>query len=93
MSVDRIDFDGRTIDVGVPEPGSEEELQRLRTLVDHLRAALESRPVIEQAKGVLMARERCTPEEAFEALRRASQRENRRVRDLARDLVERAQRR
>ena len=55
--------------------------------VDDLRAALESRPVIDQAKGVLVARHGCTPDKAFELLARASQRENRKVRDLAADVV------
>lgn len=31
-------------------------------------------PLIEQAKGIIMAREGCGPEEAFDLLRRASQR-------------------
>jgi AmiR/NasT family two-component response regulator len=33
-------------------------------------------PVIEQAKGILIAQTGCTPEEAFDMLRRASQRSN-----------------
>jgi AmiR/NasT family two-component response regulator len=52
-----------------------------------LRAKLESLPVIEQAKGIVMAQTGCGPDEAFELLRRASQRTNVRVRDLATDLV------
>jgi hypothetical protein len=55
-----------------------------------LQARLESLPVIEQAKGVLMAQAGCHPEEAFDILRRASQRTNFKVRDLAADIVERA---
>jgi AmiR/NasT family two-component response regulator len=46
--------------------------------------------VIEQAKGVLMAQAGCRPDEAFDILRRASQRTNVKVRDLAADIVERA---
>jgi AmiR/NasT family two-component response regulator len=30
-------------------------------------------PVIEQAKGIIMAQQRCGPEEAFDLLRRVSQ--------------------
>lgn len=52
-----------------------------------LREALESRDVIGQAKGVLMERESCGPDEAFDMLRRASQRTNRKLRDVAQDLV------
>jgi AmiR/NasT family two-component response regulator len=54
-----------------------------------LAARLESQPVIEQAKGILIAQVGCTPDEAFGLLRAASQRTNVRVRDLARDIVDR----
>jgi hypothetical protein len=52
-----------------------------------LRARLDSLPVIEQAKGILMAQTGCSPEEAFDLLRRASQRANIRVRDLAAKII------
>jgi hypothetical protein len=55
-----------------------------------LQARLESLPVIEQAKGVLMAGTGCNPDEAFDILRRASQRTNVKVRDLAEAVVARA---
>lgn len=58
-----------------------------RDLASHLEVALESRGVIEQAKGVVMAREGCGPDEAFEVLRRRSQHENRKLRTIAEDLV------
>ena len=53
-----------------------------------LQARLESMPVIEQAKGILMAQQRCGPEEAFDLLRRASQRANIKVSVLAAHIVE-----
>jgi GAF domain-containing protein len=53
----------------------------------HLRQALASRAVIEQAKGVLLARHGCSPEDAFEWLAAESQRTNRKLRDVARDVV------
>ncbi|WP_309135238.1 GAF and ANTAR domain-containing protein [Cellulomonas sp.] len=56
-------------------------------MVGHLHAAMESRSVIDQALGVLMAQERCTADEAFAVLRRASQGRNRKVADLAADIV------
>jgi hypothetical protein len=56
--------------------------------VTRLRAQLESLPVIEQAKGIVMAQQRCGPEEAFDLLRRASQRANVKVHVLAAQLVE-----
>jgi GAF domain-containing protein len=52
-----------------------------------LREALESRDVIGQAKGILMERESYTADAAFDVLRRASQRTNRKLRDVANDLV------
>ena len=52
---------------------------------------LVSRPVIEQAKGILMAQQGCGPEEAFDLLRRASQRFNVPVRVLAARLAHGAQ--
>src|SRR5262249_12367190 len=55
-----------------------------------LAARLESQPVIAQAKGILIAQVGCSPDEAFDMLRAASQRANVRVRDLARDIVDRA---
>ena len=54
-----------------------------------LWARLETMPVIEQAKGILMAQSGCGPEAAFDVLRRASQRSNVPVRDLAAQIVAR----
>jgi hypothetical protein len=52
-----------------------------------LEARLASMPVIEQAKGVIMAQCGWDEVQAFDALRRASQRENVKVRDLAAKIV------
>lgn len=40
------------------------------------------------AQGVLMARQSISPGEAFDVLRRASQRTNRKLRDVAAEIVE-----
>jgi hypothetical protein len=53
-----------------------------------LQARLDTMPVIEQAKGVLMAQNQCGSEEAFDLLRRASQRANVKVSVLAAQIVE-----
>ena len=53
-----------------------------------LLARLDSMPVVEQAKGILMAQNRCGPDEAFDLLRRASQRANVKVSVLAARMVE-----
>ena len=69
-------------------PAGREVLRRSEYL--RLRARLESMPVIEQAKGIIMAQSRCTEAEAFDMLRRASQRSNISVRDLAARIVAKA---
>jgi GAF domain-containing protein len=58
-----------------------------RDLSSRLGEAMKSRAVIEQAKGILMANQRCAENEAFELLVRASQRENVKLRDVARRIV------
>jgi GAF domain-containing protein len=60
-------------------------------LAQHMQAAMESRAVIEQAKGIIMGERRCTAAEAFDVLTKVSQNSNRKVRDVAAALVERAQ--
>jgi ANTAR domain len=60
----------------------------LRTQVESLRRQLASQPVIEQAKGIIMANSHCDEDQAFEILRRASQRTNVKLREVARQLVE-----
>jgi two-component system, response regulator / RNA-binding antiterminator len=57
--------------------------------VEGLRAALGSRAVIDQAKGILMATRRCGADEAFDLLVHASQTRNVKLRTVAEDLVER----
>ncbi|MDQ4132095.1 MAG: GAF and ANTAR domain-containing protein [Actinomycetota bacterium] len=56
-------------------------------LSEDLATAMKSRAVIEQAKGILMGAQRCGADEAFQILVRASQRENRKLRDIADDIV------
>lgn len=57
-------------------------------LNDQLQEALSSRAVIEQAKGMLMARRGCGADEAFNLLRRASQHRNIKLRDVAGIVVD-----
>jgi GAF domain-containing protein len=54
---------------------------------EHLAAALDSRAVIDQAKGILMERFKLTPDQAFQALTRVSMRTNTKVRDIAERFV------
>ncbi|MEU7921761.1 GAF and ANTAR domain-containing protein [Micromonospora zamorensis] len=62
------------------------------TLAAQMQSAMQSRAVIEQAKGIIMGERRCTPDEAFAVLARVSQDSNRKLRDVAAALVERAAR-
>ena len=55
---------------------------------EQLRHALESRVVIEQAKGILAERHSLVPDQAFDLLRRGARSSGRRIHDLARDVVE-----
>jgi GAF domain-containing protein len=59
-------------------------------MTQQLQEALTSRAVIDQAKGMLMGQHSVSADEAFELLRRQSQRENRKLRELAQELVDRA---
>jgi hypothetical protein len=52
-----------------------------------LLARLETMPVIEQAKGIIMAQSHCGDARAFDLLRQASQRSNVPVRELAAQIV------
>jgi GAF domain-containing protein len=56
-------------------------------LADQLQAALEHRWLIEQAKGMVMVRERLDAQAAFERLRRAARSSSRRLADVARDVT------
>ena len=67
------------------------DLEACQSEVDDLRAALRTRPAIDQAKGILMARHGCTADEAFSMLSEASQRSNQKLRDLATGIVDGAQ--
>jgi GAF domain-containing protein len=62
-------------------------LQDARDLAEHLQKAMEFRSVIEQAKGVLIERYKLTADQAFRLLADASMHANRKVRDIAEDLV------
>ena len=61
--------------------------QSARDMAANLRAALESRGVIDQAKGILMARHKLTADQAFQILVRMSMKTNHKLRTVADDLV------
>jgi ANTAR domain len=64
------------------------QIDRLVHRSAQLQVALESRVVIEQAKGVLAERLQITPEEAFDRLRSSARRRRVPLRRLAGSIVE-----
>ncbi|MCI0478726.1 MAG: response regulator [Anaerolineales bacterium] len=63
------------------------EFQSLHQEVDDLRDALETRKLIERAKGILMRRLGLSEEEAFRRLQRRSQNENKRLSEIAQAII------
>ena len=57
-------------------------------LAEQLQRALDSRVVIEQAKGILAGRSGATPQEAFEVMRSYARRHGRKLREVAQEIVE-----
>ncbi len=64
-----------------------DELQALRAEADSLSDALAARKVIEQAKGLLMAKEQLSEQDAFARLRKASQASGRPLKVIAEAVV------
>ncbi|MEU6380792.1 GAF and ANTAR domain-containing protein [Streptomyces sp. NPDC046909] len=56
-------------------------------LSEDLQCALASRTVIDQALGIIMGQQRCSAEHAFQLLSRASQNRNRKLREVATDII------
>jgi GAF domain-containing protein len=63
---------------------------RVRVLARHLEEGLKSSRVIGLAMGILVERESCTEDEAFDMLRLISQNANIKLRDVAQQLLDRA---
>jgi two-component system, response regulator / RNA-binding antiterminator len=55
--------------------------------ISQLRTAMETRSVIDQAKGILMAVHGCSADKAFQLLSTASQRDNRKLNEIAASIV------
>lgn len=87
-----IDADDATTIRGIAAPvaatlANARAYHRAAQLGDQLREALSTRAVIEQAKGILMVQARVDEDEAFALLRRTSQQQNRKLRDVAAAVV------
>ena len=63
---------------------------RTQRLADQLEEALSTRGIIEQAKGIIIAEQGCSADEAFQLLVTMSQRSHMKLHDLATELVGRA---
>jgi GAF domain-containing protein len=64
------------------------EVEEQRRLSEQLQHALDSRIVIEQAKGILAEARGCTVDEAFAVLRAHAREHNAKLRDVARAVIE-----
>jgi GAF domain-containing protein len=60
---------------------------RQAELTEQLQQAMSSRAIIDQAIGILMGEQRCNAATAFDLLRKASQHRNRKLRDVAADII------
>ncbi|HVM26706.1 MAG TPA: GAF and ANTAR domain-containing protein [Mycobacteriales bacterium] len=67
--------------------GELDEVGQLRLSVKQLEHALAARVVVEQAIGVLTERQRSSPRDAFERLRKTARSRGRKVHELAREVV------
>jgi response regulator NasT len=63
------------------------DLAEARKQADQLRDQLETRKLVERAKGVLMRRLGVSEDEAYRKMQRASQDENRKLRDIADSIL------
>jgi len=63
------------------------EFQALHREVDDLRDALETRKLVERAKGILMRRLNLSEEEAFRRMQRRSQNENKKLGEIAQAII------
>jgi hypothetical protein len=68
--------------------GNLDAWQSARDTADNLRTALESRGIIDQAKGILMERHKLTADQAFRVLAEMSMMTDRKLRAIADELVD-----
>jgi hypothetical protein len=73
---------------GAPADDLQAQIEHLNQLTAQLEEALDSRGVIERAKGILMVVRRCSADEAFNLLRRQSQQDNVKLRLVAQRVVD-----
>ncbi|MEK7678786.1 MAG: response regulator [Deltaproteobacteria bacterium] len=64
-----------------------EEFKSLKKEVDDLREAIDTRKLVERAKGILMKRSNLSEEDAFRMLQSHSQKENKKMREIAESII------
>jgi len=64
------------------------EMQSIREELKDLRETLETRKLVERAKGILMRRRHLSEEEAFRMIQKESQNRNKKMGDIARAIIE-----
>jgi GAF domain-containing protein len=72
---------------GAVAVGNMHDYQKAKDMARNLEVALETRAIIDQAKGILMERHRLTADQAFQLLVQASSRTNTKLRTIADELV------
>ena len=63
------------------------EFKSLKVEVDDLREAIETRKLVERAKGVIMKRCNLSEEDAFKVLQSHSQKENKKMKEIAEAII------
>jgi GAF domain-containing protein len=71
--------------------GNAEAFTRAQVTAASLEQALTSRWEIDTARGIVMAQQRCGPIQAFDVLRDMSQTQHRKLREIARELLDQVQ--
>ena len=81
----------QTVDTAYPVLGanaSQDQLAAAAREIENLQIALESARIIGAAIGIVMAMQKITYDAAFEMLSAASQHQNRKLRDVADEVVD-----
>ncbi|MBI3920606.1 MAG: response regulator [Armatimonadetes bacterium] len=64
------------------------EMQSIRNELKTVKETLETRKVVERAKGILMKRQRLSEQEAFTKMQKESQKKNKKLIDVAQAIIE-----
>jgi response regulator NasT len=64
------------------------QFQALRRELDKAKSSLDERKLVERAKGIVMRKNRCEEEEAYQSLRKMAMSSNQRLAEVARKVIE-----